>query len=436
MCDDLTGSNATGALYSRLGLRAVSVGTLEPNRRLLRQVDVLLVNTGSRHWNPRRAYDAAYGVIEAIGDAALVVKRVDTTLRGNLGAELDAVVDALAARSSGQPLRVIAVPAFPDAGRTTIGGLQLVDGVPLSRTDVASDPFTPVRHSRVKTILAAQTARTITEIGLDVVEQGTAALVVALRECSSDVIVCDATDNEHLRLIAAAVAELSRAANARWVVLDSGPFGAELAAELGLHTHRVAPAHILAIVASQTERTRDQLAHAETTLRARWVDVDPANTDADEIFQRLRALAESAVRVIGVRVTSDDALQEHSSERAAAILRCLGDVAARAVAELRPAGLYASGGEAAATVTAALHADGFAIESQLLPLAVAGHLTGGPHDGLPFATKGGLIGGPDAATICLEHLWAAHIRHSIRHDRVGQSTDPARGRSHQREGDT
>lgn len=86
----------------------------------------------------------------------------------------------------------------------------------------------------------------------------------------------------------------------------------------------------------------------------------------------------------------------------------------RAVAELSPGGLYASGGDVAAAVTAALGADGFAIEAEVLPLAIAGHLVGGPHDGLLFATKGGLIGGPDTARDCLEHLRAACTRHTLR----------------------
>ena len=41
-------------------------------------------------------------------------------------------------------------------------------------------------------------------------------------------------------------------------------------------------------------------------------------------------------------------------------------------------GLYLTGGDVAAAVTA-LGADGFAVEAEVLPLAVAGHLVGGPR---------------------------------------------------------
>ncbi|MFE7540732.1 four-carbon acid sugar kinase family protein, partial [Streptomyces platensis] len=244
--DDLTGSNATGALYARQGLRAVTVGDLDRVPRYADRVDVLVVNTASRHWSPARAYAAVRAAAETAGPAPLIVKRVDTTLRGNPGSELDAVVDALAAREPAAQIRTLAVPAFPDAGRTTVGGLHLVDGVPLTRTAVAHDPFDPVRHARVASVLGAQSGRSTAELALDVVERGPDAVAAALRESPADIVVCDATENAHLRTVAAAAARLAAEDRIRWVALDSGPFGAALAAEMGLRPEGGAPATVLA----------------------------------------------------------------------------------------------------------------------------------------------------------------------------------------------
>ncbi|WP_189307041.1 four-carbon acid sugar kinase family protein [Streptomyces albospinus] len=416
--DDLTGSNATGALYARQGLRAVTVSEPAHVPRYADRVDVLVVNTASRHRTPARAYAAVRAAAEAAGDAPLVVKRVDTTLRGNPGGELDAVADALAARAPAARIRTLAVPAFPDAGRTTVGGLHLVDGVPLTRTAVARDPFDPVRHSRVTAVLGAQSRRTMGELALDVVERGPDAVAAALRERPAEVMVCDATENGHLRTVARAAAQLAAEDRIRWLALDSGPFGAALAAELGLRPQGGPPARILAVVGSVTDRTRGQLARTEAAFGARWADLDPDRPDADRALAALRTAAGEGATVLGVRVAAPERqpgaadVPEPAADTAARILRCLAEVARRAVAELAPGGLYASGGDAAAAVTAALGADGFAIESEVLPLAVAGHLVGGPHDGLLFATKGGLIGGPDAARDCLEHLRAACTRRS------------------------
>ncbi|MFK0261662.1 four-carbon acid sugar kinase family protein [Streptomyces angustmyceticus] len=417
IADDLTGSNATGALYARLGLRAVTVGALAQVERYADRVDVLVVNTASRHWTPARAYAAVRDAATTAGAAPLIVKRVDTTLRGNPGGELDALLDVLAAREPAAGIRTLAVPAFPDAGRTTVGGLHLVDGVPLTRTPVARDPFDPVRHSRVAAVLGAQTRRSTGELALDVVERGPEAVVAALRESPADIVVCDATENAHLRTVAVAAARLAAADRTRWVALDSGPFGAALAGELGLRPAGGAPARILAVVGSVTDRTRAQLARTETALGARWADLDPAAPDPGAVLDRLRAAAGEGATVLGVRVAAGPtptATGTGPDPRAAArILRALAEIARRAVDELGPGGLYASGGDVAAAVTSALGADGFAIETEVLPLAIAGHLVGGPHDGLLFATKGGLIGGPDAARDCLEHLRAACTRHAL-----------------------
>ncbi|MGW8399294.1 four-carbon acid sugar kinase family protein [Streptomyces lydicus] len=418
--DDLTGANATGALYARLGLRAVTVSALPQVERYADRVDVLVVNTASRHWTSARAYAAVRAVAEAAGAAPLIVKRVDTTLRGNPGSELDAVLDLAATRDPAARIRTLAVPAFPDAGRSTVGGLHLVDGVPLTRTAVARDPFDPVRHSRVATVLGTQTRRTTGELTLDVVERGPDAVATALRTSPAEIVVCDATENAHLHTLAVAAARLTAEDAVRWVALDSGPFGAALAAELGLRPQGGAPARILAVVGSVTDRTRTQLARTETTLGARWADLDPTAPDADRVLAALRQAAGEGTTVLGVRVAPPPPtapggpLPAPDPDTAARLLRCLAEVTRRAVAELSPGGLYASGGDVAAAVTSALGGDGFAIEAEVLPLAIAGHLVGGPHDGLLFATKGGLIGGPDAARDCLEHLRAACTRHPLR----------------------
>jgi D-threonate/D-erythronate kinase len=40
----------------------------------------------------------------------------------------------------------------------------------------------------------------------------------------------------------------------------------------------------------------------------------------------------------------------------------------------------------------------------VVPLAVCGSLVGGPWDGLPIVTKGGLVGDAGTTVACLTHL--------------------------------
>ncbi|MFC4081221.1 four-carbon acid sugar kinase family protein [Amycolatopsis samaneae] len=399
--DDLTGSNATGALYARFGLRAVSVSApLTPSSPCVRAdsgIDALVVNLGTRHADPARAMAAVRAAIELAGPVELTVKRVDTTLRGNVGAETEAVLDAAPAA------RALVVPAFPDAGRVTLGGLHLVDGKPLAESPAARDPLTPVRSSRIRTLLGPAGGRTVTELSLDVVESGVDGVAGALRE-AGEIVVCDATTNRHLSTIARAAARLTTEDGTRWVSVDSGPFGVRLAAALGLAPGRGEVPPVLAVVGSITARTRDQLTETEQVLDARYVDVSSDRPDPGEIADGVGALLAAGHRVVGIRAVPPAPGVPADPVVAARLPAVLAEAARLALARHPVGALYASGGDIAVEVTKALGADGFEIDTEILPLAVAGRLVGGPFAGLPFATKGGLIGDAAAAVQCLEHL--------------------------------
>jgi uncharacterized protein YgbK (DUF1537 family) len=134
LADDLTGALETGAAFAACGLRAVVATAwreFEP---------VLVIDTESRHLP---ADEAARRVREVLrGRAArLIYKKTDSTLRGNIAAELAAV------RESYPGSTVLYAPAYPALGRTVRGGRLHVHGVPVHRTAFAQDPLEPVRES-------------------------------------------------------------------------------------------------------------------------------------------------------------------------------------------------------------------------------------------------------------------------------------------------
>lgn len=181
--------------------------------------------------------------------------------------------------------------------------------------------------------------------------------------------------------------------------MDSGPFGVRLAAALGF-----APGHgtvppVLAVVGSITGQSHDQLPETELVLDARYVDVDPARPGPAAAAGELLAAGH---RVVGVRARAPAPGTPVDPEVAARLPAALGKTARLVLGTHRIGGLYATGGDIAVTQTPGT--EGFGIDAEVLLLAVAGRLSGGPHAGLPFATKGGLIGGRDAAVACLEHL--------------------------------
>ena len=79
-------------------------------------------------------------------DAEVLVKTVDSTLRGHVAAELRA------AWAGSRKRAVILAPAFPAEGRVTVAGVQYVRGVPVHESDYARDPAHPVRCSDLATL--------------------------------------------------------------------------------------------------------------------------------------------------------------------------------------------------------------------------------------------------------------------------------------------
>jgi D-threonate/D-erythronate kinase len=109
--------------------------------------------------------------------------------------------------------------------------------------------------------------------------------------------------------------------------------------------------------------------------------------------------------VVGLRTAADPSdrleLDDAQSRR---ILASLADAVTRGLGDCPVRGLYTTGGDVTHAVTCALGAEGIEIIAEVLPMAVQGRLLGGPREGLPIVTKGGLVGGRDAAVVCLRSL--------------------------------
>lgn len=104
---------------------------------------VIAVDTGSRNLSETEAEAAAAQTVAALAGRSLLYKTMDSTLRGHIRAE-----SAAAFEVSGRDRLVIA-PAFPAAGRQTIGGVQFVGGRLVSETGYGRDPLHPARTSRI-----------------------------------------------------------------------------------------------------------------------------------------------------------------------------------------------------------------------------------------------------------------------------------------------
>jgi uncharacterized protein YgbK (DUF1537 family) len=168
IADDLTGAADCGVQFARAGYRtAIAFGgePMPPSG----EVNAVVVDTDSRLLSPELARERVLEAGGALKGVRISYKKLDSTLRGPVAAELSA---ALAA--SGRPRAVVA-PAFPGAGRTTAGGVQLVHGVPIHETGLAEDPRTPVREGHIPSLLAREGLKDVYTLGGRAVEEALGA---------------------------------------------------------------------------------------------------------------------------------------------------------------------------------------------------------------------------------------------------------------------
>ncbi|WP_019154023.1 four-carbon acid sugar kinase family protein [Robertmurraya massiliosenegalensis] len=143
IADDLTGANDTGVKFARKGLTtSVWMSNESP---LQSDLDVLVIDTDSRSLSTEEAYQRVKQTSSLIKkmNPEVIYKKVDSTLRGNIGIEIKAVYDSV------QPDFIIIAPAYPNNGRTVKNGVLFIEGKPLHETEFAHDPKTPVFSSNI-----------------------------------------------------------------------------------------------------------------------------------------------------------------------------------------------------------------------------------------------------------------------------------------------
>lgn len=417
IADDLTGGNDAGIQFAKCGITARMA--LAPDQVAGNVAScgpgMLVVNTNTRNLPDAEAACLLAEVVETLkretGFAApeMVFKKIDSTLRGNPGMEIDVLM-----RGFGFTMTFLA-PSYPEQGRAVKHGILLVDNVPVRETVFAQDPLTPVRESSVAAIVRGQTARKTAGISLSTLEQGpdrVAAEVSALAARGVELLIFDAMTSEHLAVVAAA----GLAMDTRPLFAGSAGLAAALAKLLpGSEKNTLssgeslAPVeHIFLICGSANRVTHAQTAELETAGVSviRLGDnifscADEAQTAASAVLKALgtgaATLAMPLARIGDAGNMSEGlALSGAVADMAVSILRKL-DKAPRATA------LVMTGGETAYSVLDRL-GGGLALHAELSPGIALCTLTGGPWDGLRVVTKAGGFGMPGTLVAILNML--------------------------------
>jgi D-threonate/D-erythronate kinase len=385
IADDLTGAADAGVQFVHAGYRsAVSFRVTEV---LEVGLDAVVFDTDSRAMPAGFAARRVLGAAHAARDARIVYKKLDSTLRGNVAAELAAALGG-ARRDC-----VVVAPAFPAAGRTTVGGIQRVHGIPVDETEMASDPHTPVREANVPSLLAD----TFSSVGrLSVEDLADSELVGGTLE-DYECVVADAERDDDLEALVRAVPDPAR-------VLWAGSAGLALA--LGsvypgpyAGTARVqrAPVRpVLMVVGSLSGVAREQVRRLVEAYGEVDVPVDGKEPNAvqEAVGAAREALAGGTCAVV--------CSPEERSASGESLLGSLAEVAAVLSGEGLFEGLVLTGGATAVEVARRLGASGIRLEGEVETGVPIGALIG-PRP-YPVVTKAGGFGGPDTLVGAVEAL--------------------------------
>jgi uncharacterized protein YgbK (DUF1537 family) len=361
------------------------------------------------------AYGKVYACAARFGNhkSVLFSKRIDSTLRGSVGAEVAALSDAL-----GKNKLCLIVPSFPSAGRTVLGGELFLNGISLRESAAASDPLNPIVSSSVANLLRKSMHPLhpfdFIHIPLETIRRKVLADVFRqLYEQGSRFLSLDAeTDDDIARIADGAVKS-----QLELICADPGPLSLQTAlCAFG----RPAAGKTLLAVGSVVGTTADQVREVIKQLRPAHAvlqtDLLLSDGRQAEISRAARILLNASDSYLLLTLSTLDPANRLDFSKIAkergvtpeklsmSVNQALAETVRLVYEKVGLSAVFASGGDIAASVCKAFQAAKIRLLDEVAPLIAFGILDGGTADQLPIVTKGGLVGGSDIMLKCVAYL--------------------------------
>jgi uncharacterized protein YgbK (DUF1537 family) len=424
VADDVTGSNDIGIMFAKSDYLThvysfkEDMPSFATPKDDLDAPDILILDTNSRLDPPEVAYRKVFAATRELQEVGCrqFHNKTCSVFRGNIGAEFDAMLDALGLEFA------VVVLGFPKNGRTTVDGIHYVHGKKLEDSEFRRDPIHPMSRSDLVGILQLQTKRKVALLTHTVVDHGSEALRDEIQRMRTQCqyLILDVTDQSALATIALAV-------HNEPVLCGSSAIAEELPAVWGPPQARPkfpepAPHEgvgILVTAGSLMPQTAAQIDH----LQQKGVPCFMLNTsrlfDAAEREAEITSL--SAAISTSLRIGSDvifhspngpQALEAANqvglaqsvskTEVSRLVSEALAEVTAHILADTGQNRLIVAGGETSAAVCARLGVDGMRVWKEIQPgLPSCVSLNDPPR---MLVLKSGSFGKPDFFERALEHL--------------------------------
>ncbi len=384
--------------------------------------DIICINTQSRlMYEPQaiKAVASATKLLRAFGCNRLY-KKIDSTLRGNVGAELTAMMAA--ARKQ----RAFVCPAFPEIGRTVRDGILEVDGRRLTVSREGNDPFSNVDESSVVRLLEKQTKGSVGHVPIGIIERGAEAVNKRIQELFADgcdLIVLDAITTAHMSTLASVITRNYPGE----IAVGSAGLASALAKSVGHEqTAKENPipidptAQLLLISGSLHPASHQQIQELASSVNIALLPIKAAdilqerpsiNAMATQSAQEIARAFDSGRHAalywedpVSVQALLED---ESTNEwRVQAIAEFYKGVLEKLHDQSKMSDLIVVGGETAYVVAKALQAMSVLITDEVRPGIPVGQLAGGLAAGQLLVTKAGGFGRHTVLVEVIEYLEA------------------------------
>jgi uncharacterized protein YgbK (DUF1537 family) len=370
IADDLTGALDTGVQFRKWNFDIQFTNTPENSKS-----EVTITNTDTRNKTPKEAYQITYNLVIELEKFDIIYKKIDSTLRGNPGPEIQAIIDA-----TGES-HVIFTPTYPPTQRKVRDGHLYVGDQPITETDYIHEYYQ--KTSYIPDILSIDTPiHTVKKIS---------------KTLKKGITVVDSETEKDLQRIAS-----------RYVSIMAGSAGL---AEAFCYTLRNPPP-ILAIIGSIRKETRIQVESLCNRLEAVSIPINIIDavkqspqvktiSDAKNALRRgVDVVITSSETVLDIEKTLSEAkrLNINSQELEENITKSLADITMSLVNE-KISGVIITGGATALAITKKLGINKIEIIDELQPGVPVLKL-----DDLFTITKAGGFGQPDTLIQATQYL--------------------------------
>lgn len=291
IADDFTGSLDTGIQFCKDGVKAKVVSEVNYDFSTTQEdVSLIVINTDSRPLTSKDAYERVYTVAKNAVEHGIkyIYKKTDSGLRGNIGSELLAVLDATNQKA------LCFIPALPKLNRITKDGIAWINGVPVSQSVFGEDPFEPVQYDDIAEIINDQVKTQVVKVSRNEYEH------IDLNPEEKTIYLFDAETEQDLEKIAMILKKNDCFTLCGGCAGFAGYYDKMITLDKSYKPEMIQTDGLLALCGSVNQITVDQLKYAgehgfqrgnltcEQKLESSYLKSDEGKKFIDELFETMQ----------------------------------------------------------------------------------------------------------------------------------------------------